>query len=287
MKQAASDLRAGGRTLALVPTMGALHEGHMSLVRRASREADAVVVSIFVNPAQFGPAEDFTRYPRRLERDLERLAPLGVEAVFAPDADAMYPPGFATWVEPGPLAARLEGASRPGHFRGVLTVVLKLLSIVRPDVAVFGQKDFQQARLVSRLIRDFDLATRLIVSPIVREPDGLALSSRNAYLNPEDRLAALALYRSLERVRILAEAGETDALLIVQEVRKTLDGEPRVETDYATIVDAANLEPVERVTQGVVALVAARVGPVRLIDNLILGPAGATDEERLRLVSAA
>ena len=259
MKSVAREIRAQGKSLALVPTMGALHEGHLSLVRRARRECDVVVVSIFVNPAQFGTGED------------------------APGATEIYPQGFDTFIEPGALAASLEGAARPGHFRGVATVVLKLFNIVRPDVACFGQKDFQQALLIRHLARDLNLDVRLAICPIVREPDGLAQSSRNAYLDAEDRRAALALYRSLRRAQELVDAGETEARLIVEEMGKVFAAEPRVTPDYAVVVEPARLSPVQRVTPGCVALVAARVGSTRLIDNWIIAPPGTSDDERIQL----
>ena len=283
MRNAARALRAGGRTLALVPTMGALHAGHLSLVRRARSEADAVAVSIFVNPTQFGPGEDYTSYPRHIERDLELLQPFQVAAVFAPDAAAMYPPGFDAFVEPGALAQKFEGVARPGHFRGVATVVVKLFHIVQPDVACFGQKDFQQAVIVRRLIENLNVGVRLAVGPIVRESDGVAMSSRHAHLSAEDRAAARVLYQSLRRAHQCFEAGETRGEAIVEEMRAVLSSELRVKPDYAVPVDPLRLEPVERVTPGTVALVAAHVGPTRLIDNLILAPAGTSDEERLRL----
>ena len=283
MKSVAREIRAQGKSLALVPTMGALHEGHLSLARRARRECDAVVVSIFVNPTQFGPGEDFTRYPRNLEQDLDLLAPLQVDAAFAPGATEIYPQGFDTFIEPGALAAPLEGAARPGHFSGVATVVVKLFNIVRPDVACFGQKDFQQALLIRHLARDLNLDVRLAICPIVREPDGLAQSSRNAYLDAEDRRAALALYRSLRRAQELVDAGETEARLIVEEMGKVLAGEPRVTPDYAVVVEPARLSPVQRITPGCVALVAARVGSTRLIDNWIIAPPGTSDDERIQL----
>ncbi len=283
MKGASRGLRATRRRLALVPTMGALHEGHLSLVRRAKSECDAVVVSIFINPTQFGPSEDFAGYPRSLERDLDLLAPLQVDAAFTPGAADMYPARFDTYVEPGALALTLEGAARPGHFRGVMTAVLKLFNIVQPQVACFGQKDFQQAVIIRRLIRDLDLDVRMVVCPTVRETDGLAMSSRNAYLSGEDRPAALALYGSLERVEELARAGETRTEVVLEEMKRVVVREPRAKLDYAVIVDPERLEPIERVEPGSVALVAAQVGRARLIDNLILGPAGASDEERLRL----
>jgi len=283
MSRYSRELHAKGRRLALVPTMGALHAGHLSLVRRAQSEADAVVVSIFVNPTQFGPGEDYTRYPRNIERDLELLKPFQVAAVFAPDAAAMYPPGFDAFVEPGALAQKFEGAVRPGHFRGVATVVVKLFNIVQPDVACFGQKDFQQAVIVRRLIADLNLGVRLVVGPIVRESDGVAMSSRHAYLSTEDRAAARVLYQSLRQAQQCFEAGETEGQRIAEAVQMMIEREPRVKPDYAAVVELRCLEPVERVTPGTVALVAAHVGPTRLIDNLILAPAGTSDEERLRL----
>lgn len=272
-----------GRRVALVPTMGALHAGHLSLVRRARCEADAVVVSVFVNPTQFGPGEDYTRYPRDVERDIELLRPFEVAAVFAPEAAAMYPPGFDAFIEPGALAQKLEGAARPGHFRGVATVVVKLFNIVRPDAACFGQKDFQQAVIVRRLIENLNLGVRMLVCPIVRESDGAAMSSRHAYLSSGDRAAARVLWQSLSRAQQCFEAGETDGKAIVEEMQAALKCEPRVTPDYAAIVEPRGLEPVERAEPGTVALVAARVGPTRLIDNLILAPAGMSDEDRLRL----
>ena len=275
--------RAGGRSLALVPTMGALHEGHLSLARQAKNQCDIVVVSIFVNPTQFGPREDLSRYPRDLDRDLKLLQPLGVAAVFAPAAEVMYPKGFETCVVPGEISVHLEGAARPGHFRGVATVVLKLLNIVRPDAAYFGQKDFQQAQVIRCMVEDLNLDTRLVICPLVREPDGLAMSSRNAYLSAEERRAATILYRSLQRAEQSAHAGETKAAILLEEMRRNFATEPRAQLEYAAIVDPVKLQPVERVTAGCVALVAARVGSTRLIDNLIFGPPGAKPEMLLQL----
>jgi pantoate--beta-alanine ligase len=280
------DLRRAGRAVSLVPTMGALHEGHLSLVRRANADGGAVIVSIFVNPAQFGPSEDYIRYPRDLDRDCASLAPLAPHAVFAPEPAAMYPAGFETYVEPGTVAKGFEGAVRPGHFRGVTTVVLKLLNIVRPDVACFGQKDFQQTAVLRRMVRDFNLETRILICPTVREPDGLALSSRNAYLGAEDRRAAPVLYRSLCRARELFHGGETQADALTAAMRAVLEAEPRAKIDYAAVVRADTLEAPGQVTPGCVALVATRIGPARLIDNLILGPAGASDEELIAIATA-
>jgi len=278
------DLHRRGRTISLVPTMGALHEGHLSLVRRAKADGGAVIVSIFVNPAQFGPAEDYNRYPRDLDRDCEALAAFEPEAIFAPEPSAMYPSGFDTYVEPGRVAEGFEGALRPGHFRGVATVVLKLLSLVMPDLAFFGQKDFQQTAVLQRMTAALNIGTRLVICPTVRESDGLALSSRNAYLGADDRRAAPVLYRTLCCVRELFHGGETRGDALVSAMRALLDTEPRAKVDYAAVVRPDTLEPSTPVASGCVALVAARVGPTRLIDNLILGPPATSDEELIDLI---
>ena len=269
--------RSEGKKLALVPTMGALHDGHLRLVGRAKAECDAVVVSVFVNPTQFSLDEDLTRYPQDLPGDIASLSPLRVDVLFSPSSVDMYPQGFETFVSPGSLAAPLEGACRPCHFRGVATVVLKLFNIVRPDVAYFGQKDFQQTLVVQRLIEDLNLDVQLIVCPIAREPDGLATSSRNAYLSASERHAASVLHRGLRRAEELFGAGETKAGRILDEMRRVLAAEPRAKLDYVALVEPARLEPVDLVTPGSVALVAARVGAVRLIDNTVLGSAGGDD----------
>jgi pantoate--beta-alanine ligase len=274
MKAFSRRARSGGKKLALVPTMGALHKGHLSLVERAKDECDAVVVSVFVNPTQFSPEEDLARYPRDLDGDIATLSPPGVDVLFSPSAVDMYPQRFETFVEPGPVAASLEGACRPGHFRGVATVVLKLFNIVGPDVAYFGQKDCQQTLVVRRLIEDLNLDVKLIVCPIAREPDGLATSSRNAHLSASDRQAASVLHRSLRRAEELFGAGETKAARISDEMRRVLAAEPRAKVDYVAIVEPALLQPIDLVTPGSVALVAARMGAVRLIDNTVLGSAG-------------
>ena len=279
----AAEVRSQSKTLALVPTMGALHEGHLSLVRRAKTQCDVIVVSMFVNPTQFGPTEDLARYPRSPEKDLALLRPLGVDVVFAPSSSEIYPAGFATFLDPGQIATVFEGAIRPGHFRGVATVVLKLFNIVRPDMAFFGQKDFQQVVVIRRLVEDLNLPVRIAVCPIVREADGLAKSSRNAYLKAEDRKAALLLSRSLKRAEEMAQAGEGDAQKVLEEMRKTFGAEPRIQLDYAAIVNPATLEPVTQVIPGSVALLAARLGTLRLIDNLIFGPQGSTPEQKLQL----
>jgi pantoate--beta-alanine ligase len=271
VRDAVRAARAAGKRVALVPTMGYLHEGHLSLVDRAREMADWVAMSIFVNPLQFGPSEDLDRYPRDLERDLEMARSRGVDLVFAPSASEMYPggePGVGV-VPEGSLAERLEGAVRPGHFRGVLTVVAKLLGIFTPDVAVFGQKDFQQAALVRRMAADLDFAAEVDVAPIVREADGLAMSSRNVYLSGDERVSALALSRALARARALYEAGETDAETLRSALRSTLAA-PGVEPEYAEVADPRTLEPARRATPGTVCLVAARVGRTRLIDNAVL-----------------
>jgi pantoate--beta-alanine ligase len=278
MKAFSRRARSEGKKLALVPTMGALHEGHLSLVACAKEECDAVVVSAFVNPPQFSLEEDLARYPRDLAGDIATLSPLRVDVLFSPSAADMYPQGFETFVEPGSVAVPLEGACRQGHFRGVATVVLKLFNVVAPDVAYFGQKDFQQTLVVQRLIEDLNLGVRLIVCPIAREPDGLASSSRNAYLGPSERQAALVLHRSLRRAERLFGVGETKAATILEEMRKVLDTEPRAKVDYVVLVEPTRLQPIALVTPGSVALVAARIGEVRLIDNTVLGSGGGHDE---------
>jgi pantoate--beta-alanine ligase len=265
-----SAVRAGGRQVAFVPTMGYLHEGHLTLLDRAKEMADFVVLSIFVNPLQFGPTEDLDRYPRDLDRDLQLARSRGVDLVFTPTAEEMYPQGEPrVSVVPGPAADRLCGASRPGHFRGVLTVVAKLFGIVQPDVAVFGQKDFQQAALIRAMAEDLDFHTRIEVAPIVRDPDGLAMSSRNVYLSAEERERALSLSGGLKRARELFEAGESDAGTLRATVLSAISI-PGVEPEYAEAVDQRTIEPVQRAEPGTVLAVAARVGQTRLIDNLIL-----------------
>jgi pantoate--beta-alanine ligase len=250
------------------------------LVERAEQECDVVVVSVFVNPTQFGPEEDLARYPRDLAGDIVTLGRLGVDVLFSPSAADMYPQDFETFVEPGSVAAPLEGAGRLGHFRGVATVVLKLFNIVGPDVAYFGQKDFQQTLVVRRLIEDFNLDVRLIVCPTAREQDGLATSSRNAYLSDSQRQAALVLHRSLRRAEELFAAGERRAGRILEEMHKVLAAEPQAKLDYVTLVEPDRLQPIDLITPGSVALVAARVGAVRLIDNTVLSSAGGLDDPR-------
>jgi pantoate--beta-alanine ligase len=273
MKQVGAEARRNDRLLGLVPTMGALHEGHLSLVREARKLCSPVVVSIFVNPKQFGPSEDFQKYPRSLDADVAALENLGVDYVFAPPEE-IYPPGFRTSVTVEGLSDRLEGRSRPGHFRGVTTVVLKLFEIVQPRFAFFGRKDAQQVRIIRQMTGDLDLSTEIVVCPIVREPDGLALSSRNAYLSVSERRAATVLFRSLDSLRREISAGGRDVLHMLANVRKIIESEPGVALDYAEIVDADTLEPVMALRKACYALLAARVGNTRLIDNALIEPAG-------------
>ncbi len=281
------EIRTRGRTLGLVPTMGALHSGHQSLIRRAKQQCDAVVVSIFVNPTQFGSPEDLAKYPRDLQRDASTLRDLNVEVVFAPGQEEIYPEGFDTYVEPGKLSGALEGASRPGHFRGVTTIVLKLFNLVQPDIAYFGQKDFQQVQIIRRLVEDLNLSVRLVICPIVREADGLAMSSRNALLNREARQAAAVLQHCLRHGEKLVHAGEDHAQNLLKAMLEVVKKEPLVELDYLALADPVQLAPVERVSAGTVVLIAARVGSVRLIDNLILGPPGASPDALLQLAFSA
>ena len=274
MKQVADGARASERILGLVPTMGALHEGHLSLVREARRQSSPVVVSIFVNPTQFGPSEDFQKYPRALEADRAALEKLGVDYLFAPSPEEMYPPDFRTSVAVQGLGDRLEGRSRPGHFQGVTTVVLKLFEIVRPRFAFFGRKDAQQVRIIRQMAVDLNLYPEIVVCPIVREPDGLALSSRNAYLKNGDRRAATVLYRALETLRREILAGQRNAAPLLSSMRQLIESEPGVSLDYAEIVDVDTFEPVMACRKVCYALVAARVGATRLIDNALIEQAG-------------
>ena len=264
--------RASLGRLGFVPTMGALHDGHMSLITAARAECDAVAASIFVNPTQFGPNEDLSRYPRPIEADLARLDDAGVELVFLPSPEVIYPAGFDTRIEVGVIANRLEGAVRPGHFSGVATVVAKLFNIVTPDVAWFGQKDVQQTRVIRQMVRDLDLPVAIRIGPTLREVDGLAMSSRNVYLSSDDRAQAVALYRGLSAAQAAWQAGETSAAvlrsLVATEIAKT-DGA----IDYISIADTDTLEELETVPEeGAVVSLAVRYGTTRLIDNLILPP---------------
>lgn len=259
------------RSLGLVPTMGALHEGHLALVKRARQENETLAVSIFVNPAQFGSGEDLQNYPRDLNRDLDLLRQEGTDLVFVPKAEDVYPPGFDTWVDPGRLGDKLEGIHRPGHFRGVATIVAKLFNLVRPDRAYFGQKDGQQTLVIKQLARDLDLGLEVVVVPTVRHQDGLALSSRNVHLTSEQRKAAPALYRALCYARELWQGGQDDASALRRQARRLLEREAAIEEiDYFSVADGQSLEELEVAATGAMVSVAARMGQTRLIDNVIL-----------------
>jgi len=257
-----------GAGVALVPTMGALHEGHLALVRAARAQASRVVVSVFVNPTQFGPHEDFARYPRQTEKDAELLASAGCDFLFLPEVETIYPAGHATYVDPQGAALGLEGERRPGHFRGVATVVTALFELVAPQVAIFGEKDAQQLAVVRQMARDLHLPVRVVGHPIVRDADGLALSSRNAYLSPEERRAATVLYRTLLAVRSLIAAGARHAVPLREVMLAGLASEPLCQPEYAAVVDADTFQPVERLRGRVVLPLAARFGATRLLDNL-------------------
>ncbi len=263
--------RGATRPLGLVPTMGALHDGHLSLVDRARGDSETVAVSIFVNPTQFGEGEDFAQYPRDLDADLEMLRQRGTDLVFVPDVSEVYPPGFDTWVDLGPIADRLEGAARPGHFRGVATVVAKLFGIMGPERAYFGQKDGQQTVVVRKLARDLDMGIEVVVLPTVREADGLAMSSRNVRLSPEQRRAAAEVYRALCSGRNLWANTETDADMIRGTIRAVLEAEPLLgDIDYVSVAAPDTLEELERAEPGAMLSTAVHMGSVRLIDNVIL-----------------
>jgi pantoate--beta-alanine ligase len=264
--------RRRGSSIGLVPTMGAFHDGHLSLMRAARAEADVVVVSLFVNPAQFGPGEDLAAYPRDFDRDRALAEEQGVDVLFAPDGDEVYPNGFDTRVEVGGVTGALEGDARPGHFAGVTTIVTKLFNMVGPDVAWFGQKDAQQALVIRKLVRDLDMPIRIEVAPTVREPDGLAMSSRNAYLSPDDRLRAVALSRALTAAERAVADGRVDAADVLAAARAELDA-AGVEPEYLELRAAHDLSPAERVNGDTLLAVAARVGRARLIDNTMLGGA--------------
>jgi pantoate--beta-alanine ligase len=270
MRTASRAARRTGMRLGLVPTMGALHEGHLSLIRAAKASCQVVAASIFVNPTQFGPNEDLSRYPRPFERDRELLENEGVDLLFAPSVDEMYPSGAETWVTVEELSGKLDGRSRPGHFRGVTTIVAKLFHAVEPDAAFFGQKDAAQAAIIRRMVRDLNFPVEIVVCPIVREPDGLAMSSRNAYLDPQQRKQALVLQRSLTLVKQMAGAGEYDARRLVAAAQEVFAAEPAVRLDYFEIVDVDSLDPVNDVAKGALVAVAAFVATTRLIDNILL-----------------
>ena len=267
--------RPGWGKTGLVPTMGYLHEGHLSLLRAARADNESVVMSLFVNPAQFGPREDLSSYPRDIPRDLEMAEAVGCDVVFLPDLEAVYPPGFDTWVEPGVLATRWEAQHRPGHFRGVATVVLKLFTMVQPDRAYFGEKDYQQLLIVEKMVLDLNLPLCIVRCPTVREPSGLALSSRNAYLSPEHRAEAAVLSRALRHGVELAARGIGDVGQLEAAMRRILAEVPAMEVDYLAVVDAANLEPVERLEATARVVAAVQFHGVRLIDNMAISPAGA------------
>lgn len=270
MRAACAEARRGGKRLGFVPTMGALHQGHLSLVRAARAQCDAVAASIFVNPTQFGPNEDFSKYPRSFERDREMLVAEGVELLFAPSVEEMYPKGAVTFVTVEGLSEKLCGRSRPGHFRGVTTVVAKLFHIVQPDVAFFGQKDAAQAVIIRKMVRDLDIPVEIAVCPIVREADGLAMSSRNAYLDAAQRRSATVLHRALLQVQSLAENGERSSAKLIDAAQGVFREEPTVKVDYVEIVNNETLESVAEVSGGALVAVAAFVGKTRLIDNAVL-----------------
>ena len=270
MRSAYRRAQRAGKRLGLVPTMGALHEGHLSLVRAAKISCDVVAASIFVNPTQFGPNEDLVRYPRRFDLDRRLLEQEQVDLLFAPSVDEMYPRGTGTWVTVEDLSNRLDGSSRPGHFRGVTTVVAKLFHIMEPDAAFFGQKDAAQVAIIRRMVRDLNFPVEIVVCPIVREPDGLAMSSRNAYLDSQQRKRAPVLHRALMRAKKLADLGERNAAKLLATAREELALEPLARLDYLEIVNPESLDAVEEISQGAVMVVAAFVGTTRLIDNIVL-----------------
>lgn len=259
-----------GKTLGFVPTMGALHEGHLSLVRTSRMQCDVTAVSIFVNPLQFGPSEDLEKYPRTLQRDAATLEELGVDFLFAPPVAEMYPPGAQTHVDVSELSGKLDGASRPGHFRGVATVVCKLFEIVRPHRAYFGQKDAAQVAVLRKMVRDLSIDVEMVVCPIVRESDGLAMSSRNVYLSPVERKQALVLSRSLQQVKAAFKGGEFNGQTLAEIGKQVIASEPGAKLDYFAVVDPDTLDPMAKASRGTLVAVAAWVGTTRLIDNLLL-----------------
>ncbi|GAX89765.1 pantoate--beta-alanine ligase [Effusibacillus lacus] len=270
MRHLVGECRQQGKTIGFVPTMGYLHEGHMSLVRRAKAECDFVVMSIFVNPLQFGPAEDYEQYPRNLDRDANLAKNAGVDAIFVPSVNEMYPQKQLVFVEVEEITNNLCGVSRPGHFRGVATVVAKLLNIVQPDKAFFGQKDAQQVRVIQQMVQDLNMPVEIVPCPIVRESDGLAMSSRNVYLSSEERLQALSIQRALLHAEELFKTGERSATVIEQQIRSIIEAEPLAEVDYIKIVDLQNLTDVSTIEDDSLLAVAVRFGGTRLIDNTIL-----------------
>ena len=270
MRAACADARQKHGQLGFVPTMGALHEGHISLVRAARERCGTVVASIFVNPTQFGPNEDFARYPRTLEHDTEMLQGEKVDVLFTPTREEMYPQGAVTFVTVEGLSERLCGRSRPGHFRGVTTIVNKLFNIVEPDFAFFGQKDAAQAAIIRKMVKDLDMPVEVVICPIVREPDGLAMSSRNVYLNPDERKRARVLYRALQKVQALYASGERSVAELIVAAKQVLAEEPEVKLEYFEVADPVTLEATLDFSQPVLIAVAAKVGGTRLIDNIVL-----------------
>ncbi len=271
-------IRRAGRTIAFVPTMGAFHEGHLELMRRAkmgiglgpSQSAPYVVVSIFVNPTQFGPGEDYRAYPRDLEADCNKAETVGVDLIFTPSVEEMYPPGNSTFVEVGKLGEGLCGPHRPGHFRGVATVVCKLFNILQPDAAYFGEKDYQQLKIIERMARDLHIPVKVVPVPTMREPDGLAMSSRNAYLSPQERQAAAVLHKALRAAEEMVEKEEKSALSLIEEVKRVVAGEPLARLEYVELRDVHTLEPLEKLTKPALLALAVHIGRARLIDNVIL-----------------
>jgi pantoate--beta-alanine ligase len=270
MRSAVSDIKSRGMSIGFVPTMGYLHEGHLSLVRESLRKADVTVVSIFVNPAQFGPREDFKEYPRDLNRDSEVLEREGVDYLFVPESDEIYPQGHKAFVEVYDLQDKLCGRSRPGHFRGVCTIALKLFNIINPDISFFGQKDAQQVIILKRMVKELHLEVIIEVLPIIREEDGLALSSRNKYLTQEERKAALVLSESLKKAQSMMEKGQRDSAAIIKEMREIIGREPLAKIDYVEIVDMDKLNPVAKIEKKALVALAIFLGKIRLIDNTIL-----------------
>jgi len=272
MQQESMRLLQTGKTIAFVPTMGYLHEGHLALMREGRKHGDSLVVSIFVNPTQFGPAEDFQTYPRDMDRDISLAESVGVDVIFAPEAEAMYDKAYQTYVDLDMLPQHLCGPSRPGHFRGVATVVTKLFNIVRPQVAIFGEKDYQQLVIIRRMVRDLNFNIRVIGVPIVRESDGLAMSSRNSYLSEDERRFSLSLFQSLQQAQESVAEGINDARELIHEAAELISSHPHTKIDYVAICDPESLEDVDRVEGPTLMALAVRVGKTRLIDNAILKP---------------
>jgi pantoate--beta-alanine ligase len=270
MQKICRDLKKKGRTIGFVPTMGYLHEGHLSLMRVAQKNSDVLVVSLFVNPTQFGPKEDFKKYPRNLRRDKRLLKELGCNYLFYPQLRDVYPERYETYIEVGKSTKDLEGACRPGHFKGVTTIVAKLFNIVMPDIAVFGQKDFQQAHVLKMMVKDLNFPVKILVAPTIREKSGLALSSRNSYLSDEERKEALSLYQSLNLAGKLIKAGERDSGIIKEKMKKLIQKEPETRIDYIAINDSETLEPIKKIRGNIVISLAVKIGNTRLIDNIIL-----------------